>query len=91
MEKNININRIVENKVRHIFNKLNLHGKFHHFNIEEGYAYDDEDSTPDTYMPITIADETPYAFLGRKKIRKYEKMLKYTNKELIKKYNIMIW
>lgn len=88
MEKNIN--KIVENKVRHIFNKLGYHG-FDHFIIEKGYAYDDEDSTPDTYMPISIGDDTPYAFLGHIKRRKYEKMIKYLNKELIKKYNIMIF
>lgn len=81
----------VENIVKHIFNKLGYHGYFKSLLLQEGYEYDDIDSTPDTYMVISIGEDTPYAFMPNAKIKKYDLYKKYINKKLIKKYNIIIW
>ena len=81
----------VENIVRHIFNKLGYHGHFKSLLLQEGYEYDDVDSTPDTYMVISICDDCVYSFMSNAKIKKYDLYKKYINKKLIKKYNIMIW
>ena len=81
----------VENIVRHIFNKLGYHGKFGSLYLQEGYDYDEDDSTPDTYMVISIGDDCAYSFMNNSKIKKYDLYKKYINKKLIKKYNIMIW
>lgn len=81
----------VKNIIRHIFNKLGYHRYFQCLIHVDGYEYDEDDSTPQSYMVISIGEDSPYSFMPNTKIKKYNLYKKYINKKLIKKYNIMIW